>query len=174
MSLSPTAVGDLQVALQMGAVTRLHLPLVEKLLARRQSGSIAGLRDLAKLSEQEWLATLDEEQVGGNGQSVGYPADIEGESPGEKKANYAKALRRTMEAAFPTAAIAGDMRRAAPPAGDAVVDFLDANTSFEIGKTRLIDGVREAADLDPDLWSPEPMFDELIRRGWRFEDLNTG
>ena len=43
-----------------------------------------------------------------------------------------------------------------------------------IGPLVLRHELREAADLDPDLWSPEPMFDELIRRGWRFEDLNTG
>ncbi len=32
--------------------------------------------------------------------------------------------------------------------------------------------LRLAAALDAEIWTPEPIFDELIRRGWRFEDLN--
>lgn len=32
--------------------------------------------------------------------------------------------------------------------------------------------LRAAAALDPDLWTPEPILDEMIRRGWRFADLN--
>lgn len=43
-----------------------------------------------------------------------------------------------------------------------------------IGPLVLRHELRAAAELDPGLWTPEPMFDELIRRGWRFEDLNTG
>ncbi|KPQ08264.1 MAG: 3-hydroxyacyl-CoA dehydrogenase [Rhodobacteraceae bacterium HLUCCA12] len=31
----------------------------------------------------------------------------------------------------------------------------------------------QAAPLDPDLWAPAPLIAELIRQGWRFEDLNT-
>ncbi|WP_127107455.1 enoyl-CoA hydratase-related protein [Pararhodobacter zhoushanensis] len=34
--------------------------------------------------------------------------------------------------------------------------------------------LRAAAVLDAELWTPEPMLDEMIRRGWRFEDLNAG
>lgn len=30
-----------------------------------------------------------------------------------------------------------------------------------------------AAPLDPALWSPAPLIGELIRQGWRFDDLNT-
>ena len=31
----------------------------------------------------------------------------------------------------------------------------------------------QAAPLDPALWSPAPLIDELIRQGWRFDDLNS-
>ena len=31
----------------------------------------------------------------------------------------------------------------------------------------------QAATLDPGLWSPAPLIGEMIRQGWRFEDLNT-
>lgn len=34
--------------------------------------------------------------------------------------------------------------------------------------------LRLAETLDRDLWSPAPILDEMIRRGWRFEDLNAG
>ncbi|HHX90129.1 MAG TPA: hypothetical protein GX700_10255, partial [Paracoccus sp.] len=32
----------------------------------------------------------------------------------------------------------------------------------------------QAAPLDPALWAPAPLIDELIRQGWRFDDLNSG
>lgn len=32
--------------------------------------------------------------------------------------------------------------------------------------------MRLAAGLDAAIWAPEPMLDELIRQGWRFDDLN--
>lgn len=34
--------------------------------------------------------------------------------------------------------------------------------------------LRAAAAFDPAIWEPEPMLDEMIRQGWRFEDLNRG
>ncbi|MCB1390675.1 MAG: enoyl-CoA hydratase/isomerase family protein [Rhodobacteraceae bacterium] len=34
--------------------------------------------------------------------------------------------------------------------------------------------LQAAAGLDPALWTPDPMLDEMIRNGWRFEDLNGG
>jgi len=34
--------------------------------------------------------------------------------------------------------------------------------------------LRQAAALDAAIWEPGPMLDEMIRRGWRFEDLNAG
>jgi len=43
-----------------------------------------------------------------------------------------------------------------------------------IGALVLRHELRQAAALAPDLWTPEPMLDEMIRNGWRFEDLNTG
>lgn len=43
-----------------------------------------------------------------------------------------------------------------------------------LGPLVLRHDLRLAAPLDPALWTPEPILDELIRRGWRFEDLNTG
>lgn len=33
--------------------------------------------------------------------------------------------------------------------------------------------LQQAAALDPALWSPAPLIGELIRQGWRFDDLNT-
>ncbi|MCC0074957.1 MAG: enoyl-CoA hydratase/isomerase family protein [Rhodobacter sp.] len=43
-----------------------------------------------------------------------------------------------------------------------------------IGALVLRHELRRASALAPDLWTPEPMLDEMIRNGWRFDDLNTG
>jgi 3-hydroxyacyl-CoA dehydrogenase len=43
-----------------------------------------------------------------------------------------------------------------------------------IGPLVLRHELRQAAALDPALWTPEPLLDAMIRKGWRFEDLNAG
>ena len=185
MSLpSSDTVGDLQIALQMGALTRSHFPLLKQLQSRRQGGTFTELRDLAKLSEQEWQSILDEQQVEGNGQAVGFPADMPGDDgagnpdPAAQKANYARLLRRTMETAFPTAAIAGDLRRAA--SGDAVADFLDANLDFEIGKTRVAHylsanpAARDAmASADPEAATRLQKIERLSKITPRYDEMKV-
>lgn len=42
-----------------------------------------------------------------------------------------------------------------------------------IGPLVLRHELLQAAALDPSLWTPAPLIGELIRQGWRFDDLNT-
>lgn len=132
-------IADLQLAFQLGALTRLHFPLVQELQRRKGGGQFGSLRDLAKYSEADWLDVLGTVQ---NGQAIGFPAGTPGENAlGEpdtdiQKANYAKVLRRTLEQSFPTASIAGDIMRATS-ASDPVYLFLDTQTEFELGVTRV-------------------------------------
>lgn len=134
-------VANLQLAFQLGAATRFHFPLIAELQDMKASSEITSLRDLAKYDEARWVELLETER---SGEAIGFPHGTPGEDedgepdPALQKANYAKVLRTTMARAFPTAAIAGDLERAAPSGEtDSVATFIDAHTSFEFGKTRV-------------------------------------
>src|SRR5262245_22822628 len=51
-------VDAIQFALQVGALTQNHAPLVKKLAALRTKGKVSSMRDLASLDERDWLRLL--------------------------------------------------------------------------------------------------------------------
>ncbi len=114
------------------------------LQSRLGEATSTSFRELATYSEEGWI-TLLETSDGGSG-VIGYPADIPGTSDAEKKANYARVLKSTMEAAFPTVAIQHDMERSLPPGGLSLMHFFDENPSFEFGKARVGDYLAKNAD----------------------------
>jgi hypothetical protein len=130
-------IDKLQFAFQLGALTRQHFPLLTELQARKTGGTITSFRDLAGYSESDWIAVIEALGVGGS--PIGYPLDIPGASVAEKKAGYAKVLKSTMEAAFPTEALKHDLQRSLPSGGLSLTPFFDKNPSFELGKTRVGD-----------------------------------
>ncbi|MEO7327882.1 MAG: hypothetical protein ABI193_04850, partial [Minicystis sp.] len=127
-------VPDLQFALQLGTLSHFHLPLVAEIQARKTAETISSFADLAAYGESDWVGVI--ETVNG-GDTVSYPADIPGADAAEKKANYAKVLKRTMEIAFPSASMAGDVARAGGTGSADIVLFFANNPSFTIGKMRL-------------------------------------
>ncbi|WP_438010622.1 neuraminidase-like domain-containing protein [Sorangium sp. So ce321] len=131
--LSQSAVTNTQRTLQLGAVTRDHLPLVKKLNEQFASGAVQSMRDLARRDVSDWLAVLDQTV---NGAPIGVPASVPGATAQEKKQNYASVLTWTLEREFPSAALAGRLGTAAPALADAV-RFLNEQTNFELGTTRL-------------------------------------
>jgi hypothetical protein len=120
-----------QLALQWGALTRYHLPLVKQLEVMRAT-THPTLKDLAKLSESDWAALLELEidEV-----PIGAPADVPGADETARRATYAKVLVRTMETAFPTAAFTERLRIDVGDTDERYL-FLVANPTFELGKTR--------------------------------------
>ncbi|MEO5726981.1 MAG: hypothetical protein ABI134_00165, partial [Byssovorax sp.] len=134
---APGTIANLQLAFQLGALTRQHFPLLTELQARKTAGTIASFRDLAGYSESDWIAVI--ETLALSGSPIGYPSDIPGAGAAEKKAGYASVLKSTMEAAFPTDALKHDLQRSLPPGGLSLTPFFDQNPSFEFGKTRVGD-----------------------------------
>ncbi|WP_437991268.1 neuraminidase-like domain-containing protein [Sorangium sp. So ce145] len=131
-SLPQDAIAGAQRTFQLGAVTRHHVPLIKKLNEQFQSGTVRSLRDLARRDEADWLTLFDQTV---DGAPVGVPATVPGATIQEKRQNYAAVLTRTLEKAFPGAALAGRLRTAAPALGDAV-RFLD-EAQFDFGHRRL-------------------------------------
>ncbi len=105
-------VEKLQYSLQLGALTANHLPLVKEL---QQDGTIKSLRDLAKLDADAWLERINK-KVGGK--AIGFPPDVPGKDDEEKARNYAKAMARIIEEAFPTEVIAHRIEKDGLPGKD--------------------------------------------------------
>ncbi|MDI3290949.1 neuraminidase-like domain-containing protein [Polyangium sp. 15x6] len=126
-SFSPTTIAKLKNVLQVGALTRYHAPLVEKL-----SADAVDVRELAVLDGVEWRNMLNETTSTGY---IGCPPDTPGANETERRDNYAKILEHTVETAFPTAVIADRVTDEVPGAGIRV--FFENNPNFEFGAVRV-------------------------------------
>ncbi|MFT3776172.1 MAG: neuraminidase-like domain-containing protein [Minicystis sp.] len=127
---------NLEFALQAASLTRHHFPLIKELQARRGT-SFSTLSDLASYTEQDWLDAINHTVTGGG--IIGYPSDTPGSTVAAKKANYAKVLKSTMEAAFPTESIKFGLAQNLPVGAVDPSSFFDHNPGFQFGKTRFAD-----------------------------------
>ncbi|MEU6352030.1 neuraminidase-like domain-containing protein, partial [Streptomyces sp. NPDC047072] len=121
--IPPATVPRVRLSLELGGLTRNHVPLVGA-LAAQFSGRTAGFTDaaqvaeergafersLARLSQDDWERRLQQPAPGGA--PIGTPDDIEGDTPEEKRRNYAASLDRQFERAFPTTSFTGKLDRA--------------------------------------------------------------
>lgn len=127
-------VNDLQFAIQAGALTGNHIPLVRKLLQMRAAKppQITSLRDLARKTPMELETIIRQSAV----THLTFPPGIAGSNDNEKVANYARILSTILADAFPTAVIsarfANDAGLNVPNKAD-VNKFFSNNPSFEIG-----------------------------------------
>ena len=147
---------------------------MQELEARRAASSATTLKDLAKYNESDWLAILNLPASAG---TVGYPADIPGANDAEKRANYAYVLTATMEAAFPTVAIADRLGRI--ETSSPLLTFFENNAGFEFGKTRAAEFVLGASftGIDP---ADRPLmiqrlktFERVFKVTPRFAEMNA-
>ncbi|HET8852244.1 MAG TPA: Tc toxin subunit A, partial [Ktedonobacteraceae bacterium] len=124
-------VPQLQLMIQLGAITRNHVPLVQAL---QQSGTVGSVKDLAKLDESAWYGLLNT-QV--NGQVVGFPADVPGTGADEKAATYAHTLARTVEEIIPSAVVAHRIGKDNVPGKADLVTFFANNQDFDFVTTHI-------------------------------------
>lgn len=161
-------VPQLQLTIQLGAITRNHVPLVQAL---RQNGTVQTVKDLAKLSESDWRALLD---MQANGQKVGFPADVPGNSDSEKAANYAHTLVRTVEEIIPSAVVAHRIGQDAVPGKSDLVTFFTNSPDFDFVTTHIdtylaekgstaLQGVQDVKTLTEHLKSYQRVFNATHR-----------
>src|SRR5262249_33893408 len=110
-----TAVDDLQFLLQAAALGRGSVPFVQMLAGLRARRQIASLRDLAGLEPAAWRQRLDDAGIGDEAQ----------------RDAFARWLSQTLEAGFPTPALAqrllADPKQAKRPAAK----FLGEHADFD-------------------------------------------
>src|SRR5262245_51777979 len=119
------AVDDLQLSLQLGALTANHSPLVQALRGR----GITRSYETATLTRDDWQAMLLTEV---NGRPVGAPANIKGATEAERLDNYTTLLTERAALAFPTAQVANALKTTPGWESSTTVSFFDANPQFNI------------------------------------------
>ena len=168
----PETVGRVRLSLELGALTRNHVALVDALLTRFDAGTIGAKRDLARLDRAGWTEILQSERA--DGTAVGVPVNIDGETPEEQLDLYAGVLVRQFEQAYPTAAFAANLTRSTNvpiAAREDVVTFLDANPEFHLDRYRIDHYVTEKPDALKATKEPEVLIRELktVQRVFRLE-----
>ena len=138
-------VEEAQFALQLGAITYNHLPLIREL--KRDAG-IRAMRDLARLDESDWLELI--RRRGADGAIVGTPPEMAGEDDLQKQENYAQVISAIVEDAFPTAFVAERLAKDDDftlPGKRNLVTFFENNPdfAFERPNTDIDEYLREHA-----------------------------
>lgn len=129
-------VNDLQFAIQAGALTGNHIPLVRKLQQMRSANppQITSLRDLAKKTPLDW-----ENIIRQSGMPLTFPPGVAGNNENERVTNYAQTLSTIVADAFPTAVVAARFANDAvnvPNKAD-VLKFFSNNPAFALGSTNV-------------------------------------
>jgi len=131
-AFQPALIDQIQFTLQLGALTRHHLPLVQAIQKLRAGRKVNTLRDLAKFDETDWTTVL-------NQPGVGVPTTVPGADAASKTRNYAAVLTRTIETAFPTAVIANRIGRDQVLTNPDVTTFFNNNPNFGFDTHRVTD-----------------------------------
>ncbi|WAS90970.1 neuraminidase-like domain-containing protein [Nannocystis punicea] len=133
--LGPTVVATYQWTIQISALANDHMPLIERLQARREDvgEAIKKFRDLAELDVNQWIALLN------TAPAIGAPPSIPTDWPEEDRVRrYAETLERIVADTYPTAVVHQRIVRdhAANPgsiAGAAdLIQFFIYNPDFEL------------------------------------------
>lgn len=127
----------MQLAVQLGALTNLRVPLVNAVLA---SGRVREARDVARFTDADWRSFIDA--------SGGAPEITPGTTSQERGETYVGQILAQIEAAFPTNYLAARL-------GDTpAARFLTEHPEYDLGKTypdRFVrDNVPAARALTPE------------------------
>ncbi len=125
-----------QFCVQLATLTQYHAPLVAALFAQHQQSQVKSLSDLAKLDQTAWANLLNSKTAAGA--VIGVPAGVPGASAAEQVQNYADALTRRMEVAFPTVAMTAGLAVSKLPYAQDLSQFLAANPDFDIAATNAV------------------------------------
>lgn len=105
---APGVIEALQFTFQLDKLTQGNVPLVQAIQSLCQQQGIVSMRDLTKLSADDWKKLITTPV---NGQVVPVPSSIAGATRDEQVANYSKQILSVLQKAFPTPYIAQEVAR---------------------------------------------------------------
>jgi hypothetical protein len=121
----------IQLALQWGAFTHGHLPLLSWWKAQYDNGQLRTLADACAKTEADWLAILNS-----GSPAVGAPSDIPGATETERRQSFAKVLARTVATALPMVTYRKRIATSSEPLS--IRNFFDVlHPSFDFREHRL-------------------------------------
>lgn len=165
---SAEVIASTQFSVQLASLTQYHTPLVQALLAQKQQGKIRSLADLARLQPADWANLLNEKTAAGA--TIGVPPGVPGANAAEMTRNYAEALARRLETAFPTVALSAGLAKSQLPGASAVATFLDAHPDFDIAATNAVSYVA-ARQAPPQVTENLPALQRVFKVAPRFAQI---
>ncbi len=141
---TPDLIASTQFGVQLASLTQYHPPLVTALLNQYKPGQLS---DLARLDTPDWLKLINSN--GAQGAPIGIPPGVPGNNAQEMAQNYAEALTRRLEVAFPSVAFSARLAKTALPGAAEISAFLDANPDFNIAATNAVEyaALKKAPDI---------------------------
>lgn len=168
-ALRPEVVRNVRLTFEIGTLTRNHVPLVAALVNRFTSDKLKAKRELATFSRDDWKRILAE--PGADGQPIGVPSNIDGETDEAKREQFAVILEQQMQRAYPTAFLAATLSRTekVPIRAKAdVLRFLSNSPALQLDRYRLdhyiarnrhaLDGVQDKESMLRDLKAVQRVF----------------
>ncbi|KYF65237.1 hypothetical protein BE11_24800 [Sorangium cellulosum] len=152
--LEAAELDDLRTSFEIGELTRGDFSVVAMLKDRFDLRRPEQIRNLAKLSEHEWVTLIEQKHAAGE---IDVPVPQGDGAPAKRPdaAIYGRTLDKQFREAFPTAAFAGGLERALKDGGargvkhvEALSRFLDKNTDFDLLRTRVDEYLGERAPGD--------------------------
>ena len=132
----PNQADRLQLDSQLAFLTTNNAPIIQRL--HEQNGNLQAPLDLVRqglYQSEAWESVLGDDLS-----DLSIPDEIPGESPEEKKSNYAAVMASQLRLSYPTAVVAEMVRadaiplRAEEPVKERLTQFLDAQQgNFELG-----------------------------------------
>jgi hypothetical protein len=150
-SLGKEQYRDLELTLQLGAVTRNHLPLIQSI---KNKIKLKRIHDLATLKEKDWLKMIKDD-------AIEVPSDIPGKDQKSKQKVFASQLRRITEELLPTAVLAQSFRDDKKVDSTALDLFMERNPEFEFRNTTVGAYLKENPNALGDINNKEEVQKEL-------------
>jgi peptidoglycan hydrolase-like protein with peptidoglycan-binding domain len=162
-------VAEIQFALQVGALTKNHLPLV-LLLQQMRGKEFEAFRDLAGYTAADWRALLDRDA---GGAPVGFPAHTPGADDEEKKKIYAEALAEMARASTPTWAVASRVINEESEETKDLAAFFKKNSDFKFEHTNVDQYLKAKGGADEKLAGQLKGMQRVYNLTPRYEEMSA-
>lgn len=155
-TLTATERDNTKFVLQLSVIAQGHLPMVSSLYA---DAAIQSVQDLGKLAEADWLLRIDDGVGGGTGVPNIDPADVTQEDKNE----YAEALLRAVEEAFPTKVLKTSIDSDPDYTGTEIKQFVQDNQEYDFKDTSPRKYLKDNPTALDNATDPEQAKEEIFR-----------
>lgn len=142
---------DLDLTLQLGVLTRNHLPLITVL---KGQAHFRQFTDVARLSQQDWLRLFEQADLD-------MPDDLQGDDLASKQQAYAQALTDFTEQLMPTRVVAEAIAQDDDIESQNLDRFFNKNPEFEFRHQSVRQYLTDSPDMLNDFDDPKALQLEL-------------